>query len=137
MLIFGSIISPYSPPLPISLLPQRTRLIEIQTPYLTYARTIHHPAGWKIFAFLNTLHHAFMYAYFGGAAIFSDILPWTGTLQLAVGIAVEVYVIWMGCAGEGSLWANLLAVGLLGGYAVLFSGDLRERSKEKGAEKAE
>jgi hypothetical protein len=108
-----------------------------QTPYLTYARTILHPTGWKVFAFLNTLHHGFMYAYFGGASLFSEVLPVTGCLQLAVGIAVELYVIWSGCAVDEALWANLLTVGLLSGYAVLFWGDLAERGREreKGREK--
>lgn len=73
-----------------------------------------------------------MYAYFGGAQIFSDILPVTGVLQLAVGILGELYVVWAGCAGEGSAWASVLATGLLGTYAVLFSGDLRGRGKAKG-----
>jgi hypothetical protein len=72
-----------------------------------------------------------MYVYFGGATLFSDLLPWTGALQLAVGMFVELYIFWTRCAGEGVLWANLLAVGLLGGYAVLFAGDLRERGKER------
>jgi hypothetical protein len=76
-----------------------------------------------------------VYAYFGGASIFSDILPVTGVLQLAVGILGELYVVWRGCTGEGTLWANCLAVGLLGTYAVLFAGDLRERGKGKEGEK--
>jgi GNS1/SUR4 family len=94
-------------------------------------------AGWKIFAELNTLHHAFMYAYFGGAAIFSDILPWTGTLQLVAGIIGEIYVIkdvWRGgrdCGSMESLWANGLALGLLSTYLVLFTGDLRARGEKK------
>ena len=60
----------------------------------------------------------------------------TGCLQLAVGILGELFVIWSGCAGEEALWANRLAVFLLSTYAVLFSGDLRERGK-KGGEKKE
>ena len=82
------------------------------------------------------MHHAFMYAYFGGVAIFSEILPLTGCLQLAVGILGELFVIWSGCAGEEVLWANGLAMFLLATYTVLFSGDLRERGK-KGREKEE
>jgi hypothetical protein len=105
------------------------------TAYLTYARVFLYPVGWKVFAFLNTFHHAFMYAYFGGASVFSEILPVTGVLQLAVGILGELYVIWSDCAGEGALWANYLAVGLLGTYAVLFAGDLRERGKEEDVER--
>ena len=105
------------------------------TAYFTYSRVILHPIGWKIFAFLNTFHHALMYAYFGGAAIFSDVLPVTGVLQLAIGILGELYMISKGCAGEGALWANYLAVGLLSTYAVLFAGDLRERGKGREKDK--
>ena len=78
-----------------------------------------------------------MYVYFGGATVFGEVLPVTGCLQLAVGIAVELYVIWTGCAGEDALWANLLAVGLLGGYAVLFVGDLKARGKGKEGKEGE
>jgi hypothetical protein len=108
--------------------------------YLTYSRVLLYPTGWKIFAGLNTMHHAFMYAYFGGVAIFSDILPWTGTLQLVAGILGELYVIrdvWKGgrdCGSMDSLWANGLLLGLLSTYFVLFMGDLRARG-DKGKEK--
>jgi hypothetical protein len=111
------------------------RVHHFTTAYLTYTRVLLHPVGWKIFAFLNTFHHAFMYAYFGGVTIFSDVLPVTGVLQLAVGILGELFVIWKGCAGEGALWTNCLAVGLLSTYAVLFAGDLRERGKGKEKER--
>jgi len=86
------------------------------------------------------MHHAIMYAYFGGAAIFSDILPWTGMLQLIAGIAGELYVImyvWSGsedCGSMDSLWANVLALGLLLTYLVLFTGDLRAREEKKKIE---
>jgi hypothetical protein len=39
-------------------------------------------------AALNTLHHAFMYAYFSGQS-FGAIIPWTAYLQLVAGIAAE------------------------------------------------
>lgn len=77
-----------------------------------------------------------MYAYFGGAGIFSDIITWTGCLQLAVGILVEVFVVvgqvgGKGGCGEGNeVWANVVGLVLLLSYAVLFSGDLRERGKK-------
>lgn len=113
-------------------------LIVSQTMYLTYARVLLLPRGWKIFAGLNTMHHAIMYAYFGGAVIFSDILPWTGMLQLVAGILGELYVIrdvWNGgmeCGSVDSLWANWAALGLLSTYLVLFSGDLRARGEKSG-----
>jgi hypothetical protein len=84
------------------------------------------------------MHHAIMYAYFGGVSIFSDILPWTGTLQLVAGILGEIYVIrdvWSGsreCGSMDSLWANWLALGLLSTYFVLFMGDLRARGEKAG-----
>jgi len=74
-----------------------------------------------------------MYAYFGGAAIFSNILPWTGTLQLIAGILGEMYVIrslreeGKNAGGMGSLWANGVALGLFSTYLVLFAGDLSAR----------
>lgn len=113
-------------------------LIMSQTMYLTYSRVLLYPAGWKIFAGLNTMHHTIMYAYFGGVSIFSDILPWTGTLQLLAGIVVELYVardVWSGsreCGSMDSLWANWLALGLLSTYFVLFMGDLRARGEKAG-----
>jgi len=77
-----------------------------------------------------------MYAYFGGVEIFSEILPWTGSLQLAVGLMVEVYQglgRWRGgnCGEMKEVWANILAGGLLGIYTILWIGDLRVRGKGK------
>jgi hypothetical protein len=103
-----------------------------KTPYLTYSRVILHPISWKLFAVLNTFHHSLMYAYFGGMAIFSDVLPWTGSLQLILGLLGEVLVVLKGCGEEGGLWASGVAVGLLGTYGVLFSGDLRGRGEKSG-----
>ncbi|KAE9371364.1 hypothetical protein N431DRAFT_545629 [Stipitochalara longipes BDJ] len=110
------------------------------TMYLTYARVLRYSAGWKIFAVLNTMHHAIMYAYFGGSAVFSDILPWTGMLQLVAGILGEIYLVkfvWSGeeqCGSIDSLWANGLALGLLSTYLVLFTGDLRARGEKEKSE---
>ena len=46
----------------------------------------------SVFAVLNCAHHVLMYAYFGGVAASwkRPVLPWTGVLQLVVGIWVEV-----------------------------------------------
>jgi hypothetical protein len=111
---------------------------------LTYAREIRHPHGWKIFAGLNTFHHALMYAYFGGATAFTNVIEWTGALQLTVGILVELYAIsknlgdGIECGGREGLWANVLAVVLLSTYFVLFWGDLRARwERERESEKKE
>jgi len=114
------------------------------TPYLTYARALKNSAGWKLFAGLNTLHHALMYAYFGGATIFTDIIVWTGCLQYAVGIGAELFAILRGlssgredCGGRDTLWANVLALLILSTYAILFSGDLRAREKNASDGKKE
>jgi hypothetical protein len=83
-----------------------------------------------------------MYAYFGGAAIFSEVIVYTGCLQLAVGIMAEIYALLKNrdggdndCGGSDALWANVLALASLSTYAVLFSGDLRARGKERSKKK--
>lgn len=98
------------------------------TPYLTYSRVLLQSRGWKLIALLNTLHHAFMYAYFGGVTEFSGLLPWTGYAQLFAAITGEVWIIWGGCGEEGGLWANWLALAVIGTYSVLFWGDIRQRA---------
>ncbi|KAL1960750.1 hypothetical protein VTO42DRAFT_6580 [Malbranchea cinnamomea] len=76
----------------------------LTTPYLTFFRVMRHSQGWVVFAALNAFHHVLMYAYFGGLGIVRPILPWTGGLQLVVGILREI---------------------LLSTYFVLFVRDLR------------
>jgi hypothetical protein len=71
-----------------------------------------------------------MYAYFGGMTIFSDVLPWTGSLQLILGLLGEVFVLWGGCGEIEGRWASYVAMGLLGTYGLLFAGDLRGRGKK-------
>jgi hypothetical protein len=71
-----------------------------------------------------------MYAYFGGMTVFSDVLPWTGNLQLVVGLTGESFLVWGGCGEKEGLWASGVAIGLLGTCAVLFAGDLMERGKK-------
>jgi hypothetical protein len=77
-----------------------------------------------------------MYAYFGGASVFTDIIKWTGGLQHIVGIFAELYATTRNigdepgeCGGKDALWANVLATVLLSTYLGLFWGDLRERWK--------
>jgi hypothetical protein len=83
-----------------------------------------------------------MYAYFGGLALFSDVLPVTGCLQLFVGIVGELYLISKNiqggnedCGGQSAILANVVAVVLLSTYAVLFFGDLKERGKKSVGKK--
>jgi hypothetical protein len=120
---------------PLSLLSPSFNILK--TPYLTYSRVILHPIGWKLFALLNTFHHSLMYAYFGGMTVFSDVLPWTGSLQLVLGLLGEVFVLWRRCGGKERLWASGVAMGLLGTYGVLFAGDLRGRGGKGGKVKEE
>ncbi|KAL3439856.1 hypothetical protein BJX65DRAFT_315349 [Aspergillus insuetus] len=109
----------------------------LTTPYLTFIRFLPSPAnnnndGWRAFAAANTFHHVLMYAYFGGASVLRPILPVTGTLQLLVGIAVDLVV---GCrryragdaGGDGASWTYFASAGLLGAYFVLHLRDLRAR----------
>ena len=84
-----------------------------------------------------------MYAYFGGVAVSwtRPVLPWTGVLQLVVGIWVEVRLLreelgrgrWVDLLGE-ERWRNGFAAGLLVCYLVLFLRDLRVKAKEKEVE---
>ncbi|KAI0399462.1 hypothetical protein F4802DRAFT_589596 [Xylaria palmicola] len=68
----------------------------LTTPYLTFFRVVLRDGeGWRAFAALNTAHHALMYAYFGGAAFLRPLLGFTGCIQLLVGIAVEVRLLWL------------------------------------------
>lgn len=67
----------------------------LTTPYLTLfwvVPDLPSTRGWSAFAALNCAHHVLMYAYFGGVAVSwtRPMLPWTGVLQLMVGICVEV-----------------------------------------------
>lgn len=100
----------------------------MKTPYLTYVRFLHNEKGWKLFAGLNTLHHFFMYAYFGGIASFRSVLPFTGCLQLVLGIAEDLYIIWVKTSDKnGLLWPNVASAGLLMTYLSLYVEELRER----------
>lgn len=82
-----------------------------------------------------------MYAYFAGATLFTNVIEWTGGLQLVIGIFVELYAIsknWSGgteCGGRESLWVNSLAAVLLSTYLVLFWGDLTARWEREGKKK--
>ena len=77
---------------------------------------------------LNAFHHALMYAYFGGVQFPRTVLPWTGALQLVVGIAVEVWVARRKTtSGGGHVWPNVLSGCLLATYSVLSIGELLTR----------
>jgi hypothetical protein len=100
----------------------------MKTPYLTYVRFLHNEEGWRLFAGLNTLHHFFMYAYFGGLVSFRSILPFTGCLQLVLGVAGEFYIIWAKLSDKnGPSWPNLASAGLLTTYLTLYIEELGEK----------
>lgn len=66
--------------------------------------------------------------------LFSNLLPWTGYLQLVVGMAGEVFILRDGCGKVEGEWAHWVGLGLLGVYSVLFFGDVVNR-EEKGESK--
>ena len=106
----------------------------LTTPYLTLIRVVQSSSSWRIGAMLNAAHHVLMYAFFGGAQILRPALPWTGTLQLVVGLTIESILIrnnWM--MGDGRpVWPNITTACLLFSYLILFTRDLiLRRASEK------
>lgn len=72
-----------------------------------------------------------MYAYFGGVSSFRPILPVTGFVQLVAGIALDVY--WLARHGLETAESinRLIAIIVLGRYAVLYRNELRTGSQLK------
>ncbi|KAK1763370.1 hypothetical protein QBC33DRAFT_550008 [Phialemonium atrogriseum] len=102
------------------------------TPYLTYFRVLQHSEGWKPFAAMNAFHHVLMYAYLGGASLFRPMLDVTGSAQLLVGIASDMWVVYGKFAsGQGVLWPNILSMMLLGTYFSLWVRDLKIRARDR------
>ncbi|SPO01664.1 uncharacterized protein DNG_04337 [Cephalotrichum gorgonifer] len=107
----------------------------LTTPYLTFIRVVQHSEGWKPFAALNAFHHGLMYAYFGGVEFTRPVLPWTGALQLVVGILVEAWVVRERLAsGQGPLWPNVASGCILSAYLVLSTRELRLRAAQAKTE---
>lgn len=105
----------------------------LTTMYYTYSRVLQHSEGWRVFAALNCAHHALMYPFFGGATWTRPILPWTGAVQLVVGIGMEVLVVqgkWERDMDE-VVWPNYMGGGILSVYFVLFLRDLELRRRER------
>ncbi|KAH8890477.1 hypothetical protein GQ53DRAFT_747510 [Thozetella sp. PMI_491] len=101
------------------------------TPWFTFIRVLNHSEGWKWFASFNAFHHFLMYAYFGGWSYVRPILPWTGTLQLVVGIAADIALIMR--KRETSLeptWPNVFSGVILGTYLVLSTRELLQGAKD-------
>ncbi len=108
----------------------------LTTPWLTFIRVLDHNDGWKWFAAFNAGHHVLMYAYFGGFSRVRPVLPWTGSLQLVVGISVDIWVARNKMqSGASPIWPNIFSAGLLAIYLFLTIRDLRFRAKETAAER--
>ncbi|KAF7554555.1 hypothetical protein G7Z17_g2858 [Cylindrodendrum hubeiense] len=104
----------------------------LTTPYLSYVRVTLHSDGWWVLASLNTLHHGLMYAYFGGAGFLRRALEGTGTMQLAVGIGGEAWMLWGRLGKENqAVWPHAVGLGLLGAYLVLWVRDVRMRRRDQ------
>jgi hypothetical protein len=102
----------------------------ITTPFLSYFRVLN-ASGWQLFAFLNCLHHFWMYAYFGGVSVFRPILPITGWVQLGGGIAFDVFYLAKNGLQASESFNRSVAILLLTGYVVLFYQELRAGSQQK------
>ncbi|OQV05936.1 hypothetical protein CLAIMM_10588 [Cladophialophora immunda] len=104
----------------------------ITTPFLTYFRVLN-ATDWQLFAFLNCLHHFWMYAYFGGVSSFRPILRVTGWVQLIAGIGLDVY--YFATHGQGAPEARNRAIGLmiLTRYAMLYYEEIKTANGQKGA----
>lgn len=108
----------------------------LTTCYLTFARVVHDSRGWKPFAALNALHHALMYAYFGGMQLPRPALPWTGAFQLIVGIVADVQVAREKMEmNEENVWTNVFSGCLLATYLILSTRELLLRGGQEQAAK--
>jgi hypothetical protein len=90
------------------------------TPLIT-ADSVISRAGteWRWPAITNTLHHFFMYSFFGGRSEFRLVLPITGTVQLLVGIWKAGTIAAPTSGEKGSI-----ALGLYLVYAMLYAKEL-------------
>ena len=96
----------------------------LTTPYLTYFRFLHNYDGWRILLLLNAVHHTLMYAFFAGVSWTYGFLPFTGYLQLIVGM---LYGLWIakGKMERGQdVRADIFAAGLLVCYFVLHTREM-------------
>ena len=108
----------------------------LTTPYLTYMRVLHHSEGWQLIAALNAFHHILMYAYFGGVTMLRPILAITGSVQLAVGVVGESWILNRNMRQEHSpIWPHVCTLGLLCTYSVLWARELRQKGMSSEKEK--
>lgn len=79
-----------------------------------------------------------MYAFFGGVGWLRPVLPWTGYLQLVVGIGVESWLVGEKMrGGGGDARFHVIAGLILTAYLVLFTRDLALRSREGVRQKSD
>jgi len=105
----------------------------LTTPYLSYFRFLHNYEGWRVFSFLNAFHHILMYSFFAGVGWTHGFLPFTGFLQLIVGMLHGLWIA-KGKAERGQdVRADILAAGLLFCYFVLHTREtiLRRTARAK------
>lgn len=77
-----------------------------------------------------------MYAYFGGVQFPRPVLPWTGALQLVVGIMMEIWVTRRKVmTGEELVWPNVLSGCLLCTYLILSTREILMRGGQGKATK--
>lgn len=103
----------------------------LTTPYLAYLRVMEYDDGWRLMAALNTVHHVFMYAYFGGFEFCRKALPVTGSTQLIVGLVGELSILWRKSRADEQqpLWPHCVSLCLLTLYSVLWLRDLRQKAR--------
>ncbi|KAL2843709.1 hypothetical protein BJY01DRAFT_248484 [Aspergillus pseudoustus] len=99
----------------------------LTTPHLTFIRFLDGYEGWRVFSSANTFHHVLMYTYFAGALMLRPLLPWTGTVQLVVGIVVDLVIGARKCTEGEKDWQYFASAALLSVYFVLHLRDLRAR----------
>ncbi|KAK5047778.1 hypothetical protein LTR84_006443 [Exophiala bonariae] len=106
----------------------------LTTPFLTHFRVLN-ATDWQVFAFLNCVHHFWLYAYLGGVGLFRPILPVTGWLQLVAGIAVDVLWLFQNGKSENPEATNrLISVLLLTRYAMLYYEHLKKGGTQDPSE---
>jgi hypothetical protein len=92
------------------------------TAIVTMDAVINQPRDqWLVCAVTNLLHHTFMYAMYGGYTIFKSILPFTASLQLAIGLTVSAVTAYN---SEGE--RGLISLVLYGTYIVLYVKEFRD-----------
>jgi len=106
------------------------RYHHLTTPFFAYL-FLHHQCGHHVvFMMANLLMHAMVYAYLGGLRnrpVFWMCHVW-GHLQLLLGIGTGTYSLWnrwnnSGCSC-GSVWSEMIPVGLYLMYFILFQYEL-------------